>query len=121
MNAEAEVLLCASDGWRLPGGEVLPGESAEHALNRELLACTGLTLHTPFLLTLLSGPDTYEKLSTGEEIYDFTAVYVVREWTGDTRCASGQFGFFPLDSLPASLRVKDRQALHELRCCWGIC
>ena len=120
VTAEAEVLFCPDgNGWTLPGGEVQPGESATHALQRELVMTAGLEPQDPFLLTLISGPDTYQKLDNGEEIYDFNAVYVVRDWHATALSPQGRF--FRLDALPPGLSVTDSYALQELHCCWGIC
>lgn len=119
INPEGEVLLCHKQGhWQVPGGAAQPGEALEHTVERELLESAQLQASTPFLLTLLSGPRTLTRLPSGGEVYDFTAVYVVREWQGTPD--GQQVRFYQLDGLPTNLRPRDLDALHELRLCWGM-
>lgn len=118
MSAEGEVRLeRCGPSWRIPGGEVAPGETLEHTLQRELQGLK-LTATDSFLLTILSGPQTLGRDSHGEAVYAVTAVYVIREWQSAAPLDTLQD--FPLDRLPPQLSALDRQALGEVRLCWGM-
>ncbi len=122
LNARHEVLLqrrTDTGGWGTPGGIAELGEALEDTLRRELLEETGLTPHDPELLTVISGPQTYQRLPGGDEFYQVVAVYLVRRWTG-TPTPDGDEGtelrFFGLRELPAPLGPVDEQALAGLGC-----
>ncbi|MFC4638123.1 NUDIX hydrolase [Deinococcus hohokamensis] len=126
MNDDGEVLLqrrTDTGGWGTPGGIAELGEALEDTLRREVQEETGLLPLEPYLLTLISGPDTYQRLPNGDAFYQITAVYLVRRWLG-TPVPDGKegtaLGFFPLDALPAPLGPVDRRALETLRVCWGV-
>ncbi|MFC4426696.1 NUDIX domain-containing protein [Deinococcus navajonensis] len=101
MNAKGEVLLqrrTDTGGWGTPGGIAEVGEALEDTLCRELQEGTGLVPLDPYLFTLISGQDTYQKLPGGDEFYQITAIYLIRHWAG-TPVPDGQEGtalsFFP--------------------------
>ncbi|EYB68631.1 MutT/nudix family protein [Deinococcus phoenicis] len=121
VNAAGEVLLqrrTDTGGWGTLGGIAELGEALEDTLRRELREEAGLTPRGAELLTVVSGPGTFQKLPNGDEFYQVTAVYLVRDWTGVPE-ADGEEGvelrFFPLDALPDRLGPVDRQALVRLR------
>ncbi|GGM15928.1 NUDIX hydrolase [Deinococcus aerophilus] len=120
LNARHEVLLqrrTDTGGWGTLGGVAELGEALEETLRRELLEEAGLTPITPEFLTVISGPQTYQKLPNGDEFYQVVAVYLVRQWTG-TPTPDGEEGtelrFFGLEELPVSLGPVDGQALAGL-------
>ena len=125
-NAHGHVLLCRRVGgstWGVPTGIAELGEELEDTLVRELHEETGLTPRDPLLFTVISGPDTYVRLPNGDEFYQVTTVYVVREWNGSPRADGVEghaLGFFPLDALPVGLGPVDRRALERLRACLSV-
>ncbi|GAA5513790.1 hypothetical protein Dcar01_02537 [Deinococcus carri] len=121
LNAAGEVLLqrrTDTGGWGTLGGIAELGEALEDTLRRELREEACLTPRGAELLAVVSGPGTYQKLPNGDEFYQVTAVYLVRDWEGPP-AADGEEGvalhFFPLDALPEHLGPVDRQALALLR------
>lgn len=105
-------------GWGTPGGLSEPGESLDETLRREVHEETGLTLQGAQLLTVVSGAQTFVRLPNGDEFYQVTAAYVIRDWTG-TLHPDGDEGhelrFWPLDDLPGPLGPVDRAALAAVR------
>ncbi|WP_412028289.1 NUDIX hydrolase [Deinococcus yunweiensis] len=126
VNGSGEVLLqrrTDTGGWGTPGGIAELGEALEDTLVRELHEETGLTPRDPLLFAVISGPETYVRLPNGDEFYQITTVYVVREWNGSPRADGVEghaLGFFPLDALPAGLGPVDRRALERLRVCLSV-
>lgn len=121
VNPAGEVLLQRrgdTGSWGTLGGIAELGEALEDTLRRELREEAGITPLGAELLILVSGQDTYQKLPNGDEFYQVTAVYVVRDWEG-TPVPDGDEGvalrFFPLDALPTPLGPVDRRALGRLR------
>ena len=63
--------------WNGLGGKLMPGESPEECVVREVWEESGLTLYDPKLRGVL----TFPSFSKGEDWYAF--VYVARQFTGD--------------------------------------
>lgn len=106
-------LLVQSDKtWKLPGGFIELGETAEEAGRRELLEETGITIGDLQLIGVFSGKDYYTKLSNGDEYYPITIAFV----TEDIRSADLQpdgieiqkVKFFKWSNFPKDLRLRDR-------------
>nr|WP_244977057.1 NUDIX domain-containing protein [Deinococcus humi] len=122
LNAHHEVLLqrrTDTGDWGTLGGIAELGEALPDTLRRELREEAGIAPIRSEFLTVISGPQTYQKLLNGDEFYQVVAVYVVREWEG-VPVADGEEGtelrFFTLDDLlPAPLGPVDREALGLLR------
>ncbi|GHF39654.1 8-oxo-dGTP pyrophosphatase MutT (NUDIX family) [Deinococcus metalli] len=126
VTADGEVLLqqrSDTGTWGTPGGIAELGEALEDTLRRELLEETGVSPREPLLFTVISGPDTFVRLPNGDEFYQITTVYVIRQWDSDLR-PDGHEGralqFFPLDALPGDLGPVDRRALDLLRVCFSV-
>ncbi|TNM71100.1 NUDIX hydrolase [Deinococcus radiopugnans ATCC 19172] len=121
LNAAGEVLLqrrTDTGGWGTLGGIAELGEALEDTLRRELWEEAKLTPLKADFLTVISGPQTYQKLPNGDEFYQVVAVYVVREWEG-MPVPDGEEGtelhFFGLDHLPSPLGPVDGEALGLLQ------
>jgi 8-oxo-dGTP pyrophosphatase MutT (NUDIX family) len=91
--------------WAIPGGMMEPGETFEETARRETLEEVGLVLGELEWFTVLSGPDFYYQYPNGDEVYNVTAVFIARQFTGALKmdAESLDIGFFPLDQLPAPI------------------
>ncbi|RPJ45085.1 MAG: NUDIX domain-containing protein, partial [Chloroflexi bacterium] len=83
--------------WAIPGGMMEPGETFEETARRETLEEVGLELGELELFTVLSGPDFYYKYPNGDEVYNVTAVYIARSFSGALKMdeESTEIGFYP--------------------------
>ncbi len=102
----------------MPGGISELGENLEDTLRREILEETGLTFERAELLTVLGGPDTFNRVANGDEFFAYTAVYRVQDWFG-VPTADGEEGlelrFFALDALPERVSPVSQWAANFLR------
>ena len=106
-NEQGELLLIqhAEHGhWRLPSGEMRPGEAIEGAAHRELWEETGWTADTMTLEGLYSGPDLRHLHSSGDEEYYVIALFrtvIIQDDLVESRVNSDAgLKFFALESLP---------------------
>lgn len=82
--------------WEFPGGKLEAGESVSHALKRELHEELGVDIGAvlPWLVRVFDYPHALVRLH-------FCRVF---DWRGELHAREQQdFGFFPLDALPAPL------------------
>jgi ADP-ribose pyrophosphatase YjhB (NUDIX family) len=100
-------------GWHLPGGGVEPGETALHAIEREMAEEAGIVLGAaePRLHGVFFNARTSRR--------DHVLVYVVRDFAvpvpkePDREIAEA--GSFPLDALPEGTTGATRRRLAEIR------
>lgn len=118
LNEANEVLLQlrGGGGWGLPGGIMELGESMEETAMREVFEETGLTIGQLTLVGLYSGKDYYLKVANGDELYSVTAVFTVREISGDLLkdgVETIDLRYFPLDELPEDLVPSYRTFIED--------
>lgn len=88
LNEKKEILLqLRSDFklWGVIGGGMELGESMEETAKRELEEETGLILDSLELVDLVSGKETFRTYPNGDQIYDVTGIYFVKEYHGDLK------------------------------------
>lgn len=121
LNPAGELLLQRKRGatrWSVPGGICELGEAFEDTLRRELWEETALTVEGAELLGVVSGEHTFKRIVNGDEFYMYTAVYLVRGWSGTPTPdgeESEELRFFPLDALPPLAGPVGRRAPDLLR------
>lgn len=94
------------DWWGLPGGAMELGESLEQTASRELFEEVGLSCGELKLFNVYSGEKLYYKYPSGDEVYNVTATYVCRDYTGNIVVDLNEgrdAQFFSLDKIPTNL------------------
>ena len=101
--------------WAIPGGMMEPGETLEETARREVEEETGLKPGTLELFNIYSGPDFFYRYPHGDEVYNVSAAFICREYSGNlsTDDESTEVGFYPLDSLPGKLIFLNQAVLDD--------
>lgn len=102
--------------WGYPGGQVELGEIVEEAAKREVLEETGLTVHSPKLFGVYSGPDLYHVYPDGNEAYIIDIVYSSDDFSGVIKRQESEVDnlrWFSMAELPENLSPPIRRALHD--------
>ncbi len=112
-DAEGRVLLIEHTyipGWYMPGGGVERGETAEHALHRELIEEAGV--EPTERMTLASVHDNGAKFPG-----DHVLIYRVGAWREVPATARGEIharGWFAPDALPPETTPSTRRRVAEM-------
>lgn len=121
LDSRGELLLQrkrGADRWTVPGGICELGEAFEDTLRRELREETALTVERAELLGVVSGEHTFKRIGNGDEFFMYTAVYLVRGWSGTPTPdgeESEELRFFPLGALPPLAAPVTRWAADWMR------
>lgn len=109
---EGRVLLIRhtyTPGWHFPGGGVEKNETAEYALERELIEEAGIQMHErPRLFGVYSNQTLFPS--------DHVLVYLVDKWSQIEATSRGEIaetGFFRLDDLPYGITSGTKTRLDE--------
>ena len=109
LDAEGRILLhhrTDNHTWGLPGGAMELGERLEDCAVRETREEVGLTCRSLELLGIYSGPELYYRYPDGNEVYNVTAVYLCRDFSGTIEVdpAEGtETAFFAAEDLPSEI------------------
>lgn len=106
-NEHGEVLLIQHadhSHWRIPAGQMRPGESIEETAHRELWEETGWTTDHMVLEGLHSGPELRQLHTSGDEDYYVIALFrtrIIQDDLVESRVNSeAGLKFFHTESLP---------------------
>lgn len=119
LNEKDEILLhhrVDRDWWGLPGGAMELGESLEETASREAFEEVGLTCRNMKLFNVYSGKELYYKYPDGNEVYNVTATYICKEYTGKIQVdlTEGRDAkFFPLNKIPSNLSSTIKGSIEE--------
>ncbi len=119
LNNQDQILLhhrLDKDWWGLPGGAMELGESLEQTAKREVLEEVGLTCGELKLFNVYSGEELYYKYPSGNEVYNVTATYICRTYSGVIsvdKTEGRDARFFSLDSIPENLSSTIRASIEE--------
>lgn len=113
-NNKEEILLQSRadrDKWGIPGGCQEIGETFEEVALRELKEETNLDtrIEDLTLISVVSGKSRYNAYPNGDEVYNNTVLYLVKNYTGILKWdkESKKMEFQSLDSLPKNLMDQD--------------
>jgi 8-oxo-dGTP pyrophosphatase MutT (NUDIX family) len=92
-----------NDTWGLPGGVMELGESLEEAAIRETNEEVGLSCANLKLFNIYSGKDLYYKYPDGNEVYNVTATYICKDYSGQIvvdKTEGKDARFFKINEIP---------------------
>ena len=114
VNEDGEILLQSrtdNNRWGLPGGCQEVGETFEEVVIREVKEETNLdvTEDNLELIAMVSGETRHKSYPNGDHVYNNTALFCVKNWSGELRWneESKVMKFFDLDNLPENLHDPD--------------
>lgn len=114
VNEDGQILLQSrtdNNRWGLPGGCQEVGETFEEVVIREVKEETNLdvTIDNLELIAIVSGESRHKSYPNGDHVYNDTALYCVKNWSGELKWneESKVMQFFDLDNLPENLHDPD--------------
>lgn len=119
LNEQNRILLhhrIDRDWWGLPGGAMELGESLEETAIREVFEEVGLTCKNLKLFNIYSGAELYYKYPDGNEVYNVTATYLCKEYSGKLIVdlhEGCEAKFFALDKIPQNLSSPIKGIIKE--------
>lgn len=118
-NDKDEVLMQLRTDYNqygFPGGAMELGESLEDVARRELKEETNLDIIDLEMVKVLSGKDTYREYPNGDKLYDITAIYVIKKYSGDLMVndnESKKLEWFNVDNLPSNMTEHTKNYLEK--------
>jgi 8-oxo-dGTP pyrophosphatase MutT (NUDIX family) len=119
LNDKDEILLhhrVDNDCWGLPGGMMELRETLDETARREVFEEVGLTCGDMKLFNVYSGERLYHKYPNGDEVYNVTATYICRDYSGKIVVDLNEgkdARFFPLDRIPSNLSGPIKVTIEE--------
>lgn len=95
-----------NDTWGLPGGAMEIGESLEEAAIREAGEEVGLICRNLKIFNVYSGEKLYYKYPDGNEVYNVTATYICKDFSGQIvvdETEGKDARFFSIDEIPEKI------------------
>jgi 8-oxo-dGTP pyrophosphatase MutT (NUDIX family) len=119
LNEKDQILLhhrVDRDWWGLPGGAMELGESLEQTARREVFEEVRITCGKMKLFNVYSGEELYYKYPDGNEVYNVTATYICKDYSGKivVDLTEGRDArFFSLDNIPLNLSSPIKGIIEE--------
>lgn len=95
-----------NDTWGLPGGAMEIGESLEETAIREAIEEVGLLCTNLKIFNIYSGSKLYYKYPDGNEVYNVTATYICKDFTGQIvvdKSEGNDARFFSIYEIPQKI------------------
>ena len=101
--------------WSIPGGMMEPGETLEETARREVSEETGMLCHKLEFFKMYSGPQFYYRYPHGDEVFNVSAVFVCRSFTGEIQIDSEslEIGFYSLNALPQTFTQMNKIVIDD--------
>lgn len=119
LNEKDDILLhhrIDRDWWGLPGGAMELGESLEQTASREVFEEVGLVCGKMRLFNVYSGEELYYKYPDGNEVYNVTATYLCKDYSGEIIVDPSEgrdAKFFSLTDIPSNLSSTIKPIVEE--------
>jgi 8-oxo-dGTP pyrophosphatase MutT (NUDIX family) len=119
LDSDGRILLhhrVDNDTWGLPGGAMEIGESLEETAIREANEEIGLTCRNLKIFNVYSGEELYYKYPDGNEVYNVTATYICKDFSGQIEVdeTEGKDAmFFTVNSIPKKISPPVRVIIDD--------
>lgn len=106
LDSNGKILLhnrVDNDTWGLPGGAMEIGESLEETAIREVKEEVGLICKSLKIFNIYSGKKLYYKYPDGNEVYNVTATYICKDFSGQIvvdESEGKEARFFNINDIP---------------------
>lgn len=105
-----------NDSWSLPGGAMEIGESFEETAIREASEEVGLICENLKLFNVYSGEGFYYKYPNGDEVFNATATYICKDFSGQISVDENEgrdARFFSIKDIPEKISPPVRVIIDE--------
>jgi ADP-ribose pyrophosphatase YjhB (NUDIX family) len=108
-DSEGRILLQRrkdQNNWCIPGGIMEIGETFLETLQREVCEETNLTIESPSLFGVYSGPSCYKEYPNGDKVFSIQIIFHTKSYYGQLKqegAESFEHLFFHRDNLPVPL------------------
>lgn len=105
-----------NDAWGLPGGAMEIGESLEETAIREANEEVGLICKNLKIFNIYSGEKLYYKYPDGNEVYNVTATYICKDFSGQIvvdQTEGKDAKFFTVNNIPEKISAPVRVIIDD--------
>ena len=105
-----------NDTWGLPGGAMEIGESLEETAIREANEEIGLICRNLKIFNVYSGEKLYYKYPDGNEVYNVTATYICKDFSGEIvvdETEGKDAKFFSVNNIPEKISPPVRVIIDD--------